>query len=384
MTPTTPETPVTPIQKLRNFISKYLYFAEPDYVIAVALWIAATYLYQGFDAFPYMVITATTKRAGKTRLMELIKFTCQMPVSAAGATAPALYAIVNNPPATILWDEAETLGAENASTMRVFLNAGYRTGQTIPRRVGKEVMQWPTYCPKVFVLIGEVFDTLKDRAINISMRRGTVEQMKTLADFRYEPAKAEGSEIAEELKAQLAERLPEITAEYESTPVNFLTDRDAEIWRGILAIGKVIDPANYSKLCRVAVDLSTLKTAPVKERGIVEQDMEKQAEKEEYAAKLLRDVVTVFPEHDNKNSNAGTGSKRGSDYGMRSTEIIEKLKAIDTAPWRKYQGTGLDVHSFAALMDVYKVKAELIRVGKEVFRGYSRKRILQTAEDAGI
>lgn len=367
------------LEKLRKFILCYSCLKDEALVVPLSLWIAATYVFEAFDAFPYLVITAKIKRAGKTRLKELIGFTCQMPFNVTGASAAALFRSIKDNKPTILWDEAEELSKEGNSLMRQFLNSGYRKGQSIPRATGDGVTEWPTYCPKAFVLIGDVFDTLRDRSIVVEMDRMTPEQASKMKRFSYETAKAEGAEIAEELRVVLSENLEQIVEAYNSQELSFLTDRDEEIWRPIFAIAKILDSATYNakttnktrSMKALAVDLATEKTNP--ERYTPSAENEAKLEQEEYGLKLLHDLLSVIPK----------GVK-----GISSVDALNKLRSIDVAPWRKYHGTGLTLNnsaepnSMSALLSPYNVKPELVRNGKKVFRGFRRADVEKAIRDA--
>jgi hypothetical protein len=362
---------MNPLKNLRAFLSDYCHFADPNIVRPLSLWICGTYLYEAFDSFPYLAITAHVKRAGKTRLSELIGFTCSMPFNVAGASAASLFRTVADNKPTIIWDEAETLSSEASSITRAFLNVGYRKGQTIPRADGKRgVIQWPTYCPKIFVLIGEPYDTLRDRSIIVEMQRG-----EPAKRFAYETAKEEGFTIAEEIKSVVAENLEAIQSAYASTEIPFLTDRDAEIWRPIFAIAGVLDSTDKS-LSRIAVDMATEKTADIRRYGFVNQEeQEKTVRREEYARRAIADLIAITAKRDS----------------IPANEAVTLLKEIDIAPWRKYEGTGLEGRMLADLVAVLELRSKPIRNGgpfkgskQNVFRGFTRKDILACAKKYNI
>lgn len=386
-----------PLKRLREYLLSYCYFEDESIVRPLALWIAGTYIFDAFDAYPYLAITAKTKRAGKSRLgAELISFTCNTPMNAAGASAPALFRAVADMKPTIIQDEAESLSSEAASLMRQFLNVGYRKGQTIPRADGKKgVIQWPTYCPKVFILIGDVYDTLKDRSIIVKMKR--LPEGKELKTFSYERAKTEGNEIGEEIKALLSGNLEKILKAYEDENIKFLTDRDAEIWRPIFALDRAIgyEAKTISLLTRTAVDVSTEKTLPSRSYAM-SADAEKQAERESYARRLLADMLII------------TKGKKA----ISSLDAIKELKALDTAPWRVYRAEsddvagasslsndGLDQRSMSTLLAILNLRPKPIRnavtdnskkgkkyngKGQNVARGYTRKDIEAAAKQGGV
>lgn len=178
------------VQKIESYILDYVVLLEPAYAFPIALWIIGTFCFEQFDAFPYLVITSPTKRSGKTRLSEMISFACSNPRNFAALTGPTIFRSIEQEKPTIVADEAEKLSSEAASTLRSVLNVGYRKGQTIPRTVGNGIRHYPTYCPKVFVLIGDVYDTLKDRSIIVTMRRAEPPKR-----FTFEAAQEAGAEI---------------------------------------------------------------------------------------------------------------------------------------------------------------------------------------------
>lgn len=367
------------LEKLRKFILSYSHLKDEALVVPLSLWIAATYMFEAFDAFPYLVITAKVKRAGKTRLKELIGFTCQTPFNVTGASAAALFRSIKDRKPTILWDEAEELSKEGNSLMRQFLNSGYRKGQTIPRATGEGVTEWPTYCPKAFVLIGDVFDTLRDRSIVVEMDRMSSKEADKMKRFSYETAKAEGAEIAEELRVVLAENLEKIIEAYNSEELSFLTDRDEEIWRPIFAIAKILDTATYSakttsktrSMKALAVDLATEKTNT--ERYKPSAENEAKLAQEEYGLKLLTDLLSIIPK----------GTKC-----ISSVEALAKLKAIDVAPWRKYAGDGLTLNnsaepnSMSALLSPFNLQSKLVRNGSKIVRGFLRSEVEKALREA--
>lgn len=62
--------------------------------------------------------------------------------------------------------------------------------------------------------------------------------------------------------------------------------------------------------------------------------------------------------------------------GMRSSQLMAYLIAIDEAPWRSYYGGVLEARDLASLLRHYGIKPKSIRLGKgkgkEVAKGYKR------------
>ena len=229
----------TVVSTIESYIKKYVSFSEPAYVLPLALWNLGTFCYPEFDAYPYLVITSATKRSGKTMLAEQLAFCCSNPRQFAAMTASTLFRSISDEAPTIFFDEAEALSSESASTMRAVLNVGYRKGQTIPRVSGRGIQEFPTYCPKVFVLIGGCHDTLRDRSIIITMHRSDAPQRRL-----YTVALEEGKDIREQTADVVKDRMGDILESYtEGVKLDFLTGRDEEIWMPLFCLARGSAPS---------------------------------------------------------------------------------------------------------------------------------------------
>lgn len=358
------------VHAIETYLARYASFSNPDYPFVVALWVVGTYLFSHFDAFPYLVITSDTKRSGKSRLgVDLMGFLAHNPQNITGVTAASVYRLIadDNPP-TIIIDEAETLSRESESNTRAVLNAGYRRGSTVPRmNASGELEHWPVYCPKVFILIGDVYDTLRDRSIPIRMHRATPRER-----FVWNAAQGEGREIAARVALAVKERDSDAAVAYaRHQGLAFLTDRDEEIWTPLAVVCALFAPDRLAELHRVAVDVATEKTAPA-HRHVELKDAEADATNAEYAERLLSDMVTVT----------------GGDSQLYSADAIERLHAIPTAPWRKFRGTGLTAIDLGNIMERFDVHPKMIRTGSKknnarVARGYRLTDLVRAQQSIG-
>lgn len=334
------------VAEVEAYLKKYVSFADPIYPLPLALWTLGTFCFPDFDAYPYLVITGATKRSGKTLLAEQMAFCAANPRQFAAMTAATLFRSIQDEQPTIFFDEAESLSSESASTMRSVLNVGYRKGQKIPRTSGKGIQEFPTYCPKVFVLIGDVYDTLRDRSIVVTMRRADAPQRRL-----YSVAQEEGAGLRERAADLIKEHSGEILEAYTAdTPLEFLTGRDEEIWLPLFALCKIFCPSRLEELSRCAVDIATEKTADSKRYTVLESNDE--AQDSEYAERLLHDVYGLLVVH-------------GKAIG--SAEAIESLKGLPTAPWRKFRGQGIRIHDMANMLSRFGVRP--VRIAKGSGRG---------------
>jgi hypothetical protein len=337
------------VKDIEAYINRYVSFQDA-YSLPIALWVLGTYCFPSFDAFPYMVVTSETKRSGKSRLgIELMNFVASNPRAFTAMTPSTMFNIIEAEHPTVLFDEAETLSGESQSVMTQVLNAGYRKGTRIPRMVGKDqIKEFDTYSPKVFVLIGDVRDTLRDRSIIVRMKRA-----EAPTRFVYEVAKMEGATVREMASEQVEAALLDIGSVYMNHKgIEFLTDRDEEIWTPIFTLCQVFCPERLHELERIAVDMATEKTA-TKKRYVDLGEAEDAAQDDEYKLRLLSDMLSVM-----------------SGKNTTSQDMVSRLRELPTAPWRKFRGDGITMHNIADMVSQFGLTPVPIRIGKLVAKGY--------------
>jgi hypothetical protein len=106
------------IEEIESYLKRYVSFVDGSNAFALALWVVGTHVYEVFDAYGYLVISASTKRAGKTRLMELLSFIAARAHHSADITPAALFAIVEDEKPTLMIDEAERFAASQKGFSR--------------------------------------------------------------------------------------------------------------------------------------------------------------------------------------------------------------------------------------------------------------------------
>jgi hypothetical protein len=139
----------------------------------------------------------------------------------------------------------------------------------------------------------------------------------------------------------------------------------------------ILCPHRIEELTRAAVDIATAKTADAKKFTEL-AGQEKDVEEQEYAERLLLDLITVI----------------GDRKQITTAEAILLLRAIPTAPWRKFRGTGLkDVidgaMDIAALLSRFGVAPKMLRIAPKreknsTARGYNRQELVEAADQAGV
>lgn len=363
------------IAKLEGFLSKYV-AAPAEYHFVAALWAAMTYIYRNLDTVPYLCITALTKRSGKTLFgIDLLRPLCAQPLNATGMTGSVLYRKLYASNGGVLFaDEAESMGSEAATSLRRALNIGYKRGQTYPVTIGGDVVDMPVFGPKCFVLIGDVNDTLRDRSIVFYMQRATPEVTMKLARFSSTVVDAEAKALAVELADVMAESSASILEVYRNHEgLEWLSPRDAEIWLSLFAICEVLAPSRVKDLMRIATDIAADKTQDIaKFSAEIAKNAEKKAERLENCVRLISDLAEIA---------------KGSKY-ILSEDVVSKLMALPTAPWRRYKGRGINEQDIGYLLPP-RLQAKNIKVATKpkqiVRRGWTRVDLEAAAQNvAGL
>jgi hypothetical protein len=364
------------VDEIETYLKRYVSFVNDSFALPLALWVAGTHLYEVFDAYGYLTISAATKRAGKTRLMELLSFTTARAHHTADITPAALFAMVENEKPTLLIDEAERFAASQKD-FRAIINSGYRRGGIVTRRQGQAVRHYKVYGPKVFVLIGDLYDTLRDRSIIINLRRAHAPNR-----FIYADAENEGRQLREKLIGLLAINAEEIAAAYiDLDRLDWLSDREEEIWSPLFAICQVLCADRWEELVRVAMDISTAKTAEAKKFTDIPQH-EDAAQQIEYGERALKNLIEII-----KNS------RRKS---ISTVDAILALRDLPTGPWRAFRGEGLKTNIegsmlLASLLEPFGVRPRTIRLRPKsqgahgsTAKGYVLSDLKEAAQKTGV
>jgi Protein of unknown function (DUF3631) len=321
--------------------------------LVLALWAFATHLFDCFDAFSYLAITSPTKQCGKTRLAEVLELLSCGALRTAAASPAAVFRTIQartleDRTVTFIMDEAELLGtkSERADQLREILNAGYRRGQSVfrvERATGEkfEVKEFNVYCPKVLVLIGRLTDTLADRCIPISMRRRRASEQ--LSRFFFSRAQYHARPVLKELEKWVKENRASVKR-HARRDLEFLQDREAELWLPLFAVCQVAAPERLAELKRVALHIS---------RG------KRSEEPADYGVLVLRDIKEVF-------------TRCGGDR-MTSSMLLAELQGIEESPWANWSsGRGLDSRGLARLLRSFRVEPHNLRMDGQILKGYER------------
>ncbi len=320
------------------FVRRYVVVSD-DQGTTIALWIAHTHAFEAAECTPYLCITSATKRAGKTRLLEVLEPLVARPWFTGRTSAAALNRKIDAERPTLLLDESDAaFGGEKeyAEALRGVLNSGYRESGKSTVCVGQgaalQVRNFSTFCPKAIAGIGNLPDTIADRSIRIELRRRTDDE--PCERWRQR----DGNREAASLREQLACFAAATATLRDARPVlvETLGDRQFDVWEPLLAIADLAGNVWSERARKAAGALS----------GSIEDN--------DYRVELLRDVRTILAEH-------------ASDAVIPTKELVEKLSGLEDRPWATWsQGKPITPHKLSRMLGPFGIHP----VRLETHRGY--------------
>lgn len=217
------------------------YVALPDHhsAVAVTLWTATTHALPAFEFAPRLVVKSPQKRCGKTRLLDIVGGTSHSPLTTVDATVAAIFrSLGGDHPRTLIIDEGDAIFgnkkiAEQNEDLRKLLNAGHQRGRPALRCVGPSQIptEFDTFAMAVLAGIGDMPDTITDRAVNIAMRRRA--HGEKVAQFR---SRRDGPKL-ETLRKRLAAWAVTVVEELkDAAPEMPVEDRAADTWEPLIAV----------------------------------------------------------------------------------------------------------------------------------------------------
>jgi hypothetical protein len=336
------------LAELHAALCRYVVFPSPEAADAVCLWVAASHAQPAWEHAPRLAVVSPLKRCGKSRLLDVVAETCHAPLITVNATIAAVVRSIGEDPPTLLVDEADTLWgtkrqADSNEDLRGLLNAGHQRNRPMLRWdvTTRSREELDTFAMALLAAIGELPDTIMDRAVVIRMRRRApgehVDPYRTRRDAP--PLNA----LRERLRAWAREHLREL---HHATPEMPLEDRAADTWEPLIAIG---DHAQGDWPTRARDAAVTMTRA------------EAQHEEDTSASvRLLADLRAVF-------------DTAGAD-GLYTTTILDALHKLEDAPWPDWYGHPLTTRDLAKLLRPYDVRAKNVREHGtgEPRKGYTR------------
>lgn len=326
--------------------TRYVIFPSPEAADAVTLFTAATHAQGAWEHASRLVVKSPIKRCGKTRLQEVARELVHKPLPTTNISPAALARSINeDDPPTLILDEADAVWgkkdqrSEGAEDLRGILNSGHSRGWPYVRwdAAARRQEQCPTFAMAIIGGIGDMPDTIEDRAVVLSMRRRAPGE--SVAQWRTRRAVPQLRGVRDRLHAwvdaehhRLADAEPELPAE----------DRAADVWEPLVAIADAAGgdwPARARKACQTLA-------------GDVRPDPDTAGER------LLADLYELWPEKTDE---------------LFTAEVIERLCSLEEAPWATWhRGERISARGLAQLLKPWHVESRNIRRGGQQAKGYTR------------
>ncbi len=324
------------LEAITTFFQKFVAFTSDHQAVAIALWVAMAWLVESFDIAPILAITSAEKQSGKTRTLDVLELLVPHPVRMVLPSEAVTYTILSQRPRpTLLLDEADAVfGPRNADRyegLRAILNSGHGRGSPVPRVKldgrRREVEWFDVFGPKVVAGIGDLPDTVADRAIPIRLRRRRHDEH--VARFRQHDAEAEAESIRFPDDVGLMAGEPDVPDE--------LPDRAADGWEPLILIADTAGGTWPDAARRAAIALSA--------RVVMTPTA---------GTRLLGDIKDAFAE---------------ATY-LATDDLLQILHDLEDAPWGEWYGKPMSAMALAKQLKPYGIGPRQERMGDQRKRGY--------------
>jgi hypothetical protein len=159
-----------PLDLIRHILQRHLHLTVHQFV-AVALWIAHTFLYSRFAISPRLALESPVRGCGKTTLLNIIKTLAFKTTKSDHLTAAVLFRLIDRDRATLLLDEADNQDLPNDPTLRAVINSGHHCDGKIMRYLDGGIREFSTFAPLAFATISKLPLPISHRSVEIHMKR---------------------------------------------------------------------------------------------------------------------------------------------------------------------------------------------------------------------
>jgi hypothetical protein len=330
--------------ELADFLGRFVVFPSEHHRDAVALWTIHSHALDAFESTPRLALVSPEKQSGKTRTEELLELVCPRARHASSLTAAALFRLVATERPTLLFDEVDTIfgpGASQHEELRGLLNAGHRRGAVAYRCVGDpanmRVESFPAFAAVALAGIGDLPDTIVDRAVVIPMRRRSPDE--PIESFRSRYVTPVANTLHDRLAAWTASVFEDLGRSEPAMPPG-VTDRPADCWEPLLAVADIAGGDWPERARRAAVAL-------VAERKVADTSL---------GSRLLSDCRDLF----------------GDRERMRTADLVNALCALEESPWGDLRGKALDARGLARRLRRFDIRPNDHRFTEGTAKGYLR------------
>ncbi|WP_420000459.1 DUF3631 domain-containing protein [Streptomyces boninensis] len=341
------------LDELREAISRFVILPSPEALDAVTLWAVATHLQPAWQHAPRLAVVGPAKRCGKSRLLDVLIETVHDPMLTINTTPAALFrSIDGDSPPTLIVDEVDTIfgtvkQAERNEEVRGLLNAGHQRNRYVTRVVGNDhtPRKFATFAMAALAGIGDLPDTIMDRAVVIRMRRRA--EGEKVKPFRYRRDAPALQELRDRIAAWV---LPLIDEAANAEPAMPVEDRAADTWEPLVIVADLAGGA-WPRLTRTACARMVAAEAAAEDDHVS-------------GARILADIRRVFV------------AQREID-SLSTEDLLHHLRQDPESPWAEWGRGGLSARDLGAMLREFGIKSSNVRMADGTQRkGYTRAKFL--------
>jgi hypothetical protein len=362
------------LAEIKSFIVRFVALSN-DAAVYLALWVVHTHAIDAADHTPFPIIRSPQKRAGKSRLTEVLRCLVARPWMTSRTTVAALIRKIAKDRCTLLLDETDAAFAgeqEYSQSLRAILDAAHTRGALATLCVGQgakiEACDFEVFTAVAIAGIGRLPDTIEDRGSRIVMKRRR--KGEKIERFRARKVKADADALRARIARTAEVHLEALRASEPALP-DELNDRAQDGWEPLMAVADKAG-GDWPRIAREAAK------ALSGDRATEEDDDQNPS------GWLLRDIRRAF--------NATPCDAEGLVFWeppwaavkrLHTTDLINRLCRIPGSPWATWRrGNPINPERLATLLDGYtdangkQIRSKQMKLkisGKNVNRhGYER------------
>ena len=347
-----PTPPPEVLDRVEAFVRRFLILPDEHAYVAVALWVAHSWVLDGFDTTPRLAFLSPEPGSGKSRSQDVLALLVPRPLRAFNVSVPVLFrSMVDEhnepvPPPTIFLHEVDAIFGPRAKgddePLRAFANAGHTRGvlvQRIATRGNRHIVEtFPAFAPMSLAGLKDLPQTVMDRSVVVRMARKAPGEV--VAKFREKYARAEAEALRADLFAWATGVDRDALDLDEDALPDCLENRQGDVWEPLIACADAAGGRWPLRAREAAIAFTT--TAPGGEESL--------------GVRLLADLRTVF----------------GSAPVMATADLLRCLHELDEAPWSDLYGKPLDSRGLAKRLHEHGVHSKTVRIGAATHKGYER------------